>query len=306
MVFADPLPSWNEGAAKMAILDFIARITDAQGPDYVPVKERIAVFDNDGTLWCEYPLPPQVYFVLDQLSKLAQLNPELRRAQPYKAFLERDLKTIASFSKHDALLPAFATHAGMATDELDAAVHAWFETAVHPARRRSFTQCTYRPQLELLEHLRGYGFKSFIVTGGGVEFVRVVCQRLYGIAPERVIGSSTKAQLDLTGGHALLRKLPDLNSFNDRDEKAVNIGLHIGRRPILAFGNSDGDLAMLRYTLAGTGARLGLLLHHDDGDREFTYDRSFRVSPLSDGLDRYHIYGIRLVSMRGDWRRVFV
>ncbi|HVZ37051.1 MAG TPA: HAD family hydrolase [Polyangiaceae bacterium] len=305
MVLDDPLPSWKEGPVKKALLDFVARIGSAQSVDYVPIDERIATFDNDGTLWCEYPLQPQIYYTLQRLDHLARLHPALQEQQPYRAFLERDLKTIATFSKREALTPAFAVYAGMTVEDLQADVRIWFETAVHPFRKQLFAHCTYLPQLELIQFLRANGFKNYIVTGGGVEFVRAVGERLYGIPPERVIGSSTQMELELTEGRARLRKLPALHTFNDRDEKAVNIGRHIGRRPILAFGNSDGDLAMLRYVLAGSRARLGLLLHHDDVVREFAYDRTFRLSPLVEGLESYRAYGAELVSMKRDWNRVF-
>ena len=299
----DSLPSWNDGAAKSSILDFVARVTREGGPDFVPPAERIAVFDNDGTLWCEYPLQVQVFFTLAEIKRLTDADPALLGKPAFKAFLEHDLKALTSLPKQEVFEPAFAVHAGMTVEQFHQTATAWLEKARHPKLDRLFTTNIYQPQIELLRYLRENGFKTFIVTGGGIEFVRAVAERLYGIPPEQVVGSSTKAKFELDGGQ--IRKLAELGSFDDRDEKVVNIGLHIGRRPIFAFGNSDGDLAMIRYTLAGAGARMALLVHHDDEQREFAYDRDFRLSPLKDGLDHGADYGIGLVSMKNDWKRVF-
>ena len=301
----EALPSWNDGATKQSILDFVTRVTKEGGRDYVPSAERIAAFDNDGTLWCEYPMQVQVFFALDQLEHLATLKPEMRITQPYKAFLEKDLKTIATFSKKDAFAPGFATHAGMTVEEFRATATEWFRQAKHPKFDRLFTQGAYQPQRELLDYLRANGFKTYIVTGGGVEFVRVIAEQLYGIPPEQVVGSSTKSKVELVDGKLVLRKVAELDSFDDRDEKVVNIGLHIGRHPILVVGNSDGDLAMLRYAKSGARPSLALLVHHDDAEREFAYDRDFRLSPLREALDKADDYGIQVVSMKGDWKTPF-
>lgn len=300
-----PLPSWNDGPTREAVLGFVARVTAEDGHGFVPPAERIAVFDNDGTLWAEYPLYVQIYFTLSQLERLAALDPSLRAKPAFKALLDHDLKALQALPKREVFEPAFAVHAGMTIGEFRGTASAWLNEARHPKFGRLFTACIYQPQLELMDYLRQHGFKVFIVTGGGIEFVRVVSERLYGVPPERVIGSSTRAKLELGPGTAAIRKLADVGSFDDRDEKAVNIALHIGRRPIFAFGNSDGDLAMLRYTLAGEGERLALILHHDDGERESAYDRQFLVSPLDEGLDHAAEYGIGQVSMKRDWGRVF-
>jgi hypothetical protein len=299
------LECWNEGKARSAIIDFVERVTREGGPGYVPPEERIAVFDNDGTLWCEYPMQVQVFFALAQVKLLARQDPTLLEKPAFKAMLECDLKTLASLPKREVFEPAFATHAGMTIDEFRDTARQWLAEARHPTLPQLFEQGAYLPQCELLTYLRVNGFRTYIVTGGGVEFVRAVAEELYGIPPEQVIGSSTKMQLEWVEQEPVLRKLPELASFDDRDEKVVNIALHIGRRPILAFGNSDGDLAMLRYALSGPGPRLGLLLHHDDDQREFAYDRDFRLSALRDALDQATDYGITVVSMKNDWREVF-
>jgi len=301
----DPLPSWTDGFAKAAILDFVSRATREGSSDFIPVPERIAVFDNDGTLWVEQPLLVQLYFALDRLTAFARRDPALRERQPYKAFLERDFKTIAGFSRREAFEFVYTTHAGFTTKEFAEVAASWLADARHPTLNRLFTECVYQPQLELLDFLRSRGFKPFVVTGGGIEFVRCIAEKLYGIPPEQVVGSSNKTRLESGPGGPALFKLPELRSFDDRDEKVVNIELHIGRRPRLAFGNSDGDLRMLQYTSGGHGARLCLLLHHDDAQREFAYDREFRLSPLDEALRMAPASGFVVVSIKSDWKTVF-
>jgi phosphoglycolate phosphatase-like HAD superfamily hydrolase len=302
----ESLPSWNDGPARRAILDFVARVTTEGGEDYVSPPQRIATFDNDGTLWCEQPLQNQFFFAFDRLETLAAKDPAFRERQPFKAFLERDLATIQALGKQAAFEIAFATHAGMNADEFAAIARDWFATARHPKLNRPYAQCLYQPPVELLAYLRANGFKTFIVSGGGIDLIRAFAEENYGIPPEQVIGSSVKLRFEADGDHIDLMRLSELNSFDDREVKPANIALHIGRRPILAFGNSDGDLAMLRYTLAGKGARLGLLLHHDDAEREFAYDREFRLSPLLEALDKADEYGITVVGMKDAWKTVFL
>jgi phosphoserine phosphatase len=302
----DPLPSWNDGPIKNAILNFVSRVTNARGKDYVAPARRITVFDNDGTLWCEYPMQTQVFFAFAQLQELVSKNPELKDKQPYKAFLEHDTDTLHQLGKKAVFEFAFTTHSGLTTDEFEELAHDWFETARHPQLDRKFVKCTYRPQIELLTFLREKGFKNFIVSGGGIDLIRAFAEKAYGIPPEQVIGSSVKTKFEANGKGIDLRKLAELNSFDDREEKVANIGLHIGRRPIFVFGNSDGDLAMMRYAKAGKYPSLALLLHHDDPEREFAYDRDFKLSPLRDALDGIKTYDIKLVSMAQDWREVFV
>jgi len=299
------LSSWNAGAAKSSILNFVARVSREGGADYIRPAERIAVFDNDGTLWCEQPYQVQVFFLIDRVRELVANDPPLGDHQPFKALLEHDLPALHALGKKGLHELFAATHAGMSTEEFDVIATRWFGGARHPKFGRPFTRCIYQPQVELLEFLRASGFKTFIVSGGGIELMRAFAEDAYGIPRERVIGSSAKLHFELRNDRAVLMKQGELNSFDDRDVKPENIGLHIGRRPLLAFGNSDGDLAMMRYTLAGPGARLALLIHHDDPEREVAYDRQFRLSPLVEALDKAGEYGITVASMKRDWNAVF-
>lgn len=301
----DPLCSWSDGPVKTTIVDFIARVTMQGGRDYVPPPERIATFDNDGTLWCEQPMQVQVFFARARLQALAEKDPGLRERQPFKAFLEHDVHALHELGRKAVFETAFLTHAHTTEEEFDAIARAWLATAKHPKLGRLFKRCLYQPQIELLELLRQHDFKSYIVSGGGIDLIRAFSEQAYGIAREHVIGSSLRTAFEIRDGAGVLTKLPELNSFDDREAKVENIGLHIGRRPILAFGNSDGDLAMLRYARSGTGARLALLLHHDDDVREFAYDRQFKLSPLAEALDHAFEYELSVVSMRRDWQMVF-
>jgi hypothetical protein len=299
-----PLPSWNPGAARSAILDFIGRVT-GEGPDFVPAAERIATFDNDGTLWCEQPVPVQVFFLVDRVKELVAGDPALKDRQPFQAFLARNFKTLHALGKQGILELFAATHAGMSAEEFDRIARSWFASARHPMFDRLFKRLAYQPQVELLGYLRDNGFKTYIVSGGGIDLIRAFAEEAYGVPREQVIGSSARLRFEAQDGRVELIKVGELNSFDDREAKPQNIGLHIGRRPIFAFGNSDGDLAMLRYTLGGPGARLAMLVHHDDAEREVAYDREFRLSPLSEALDRAEEFGITLVSMKHDWKTVF-
>ncbi|HWL03869.1 MAG TPA: HAD family hydrolase, partial [Xanthobacteraceae bacterium] len=294
----DPLPSWNDTAIKATIVEFVARVTGERSPDYIPPPERIATFDNDGTLWCEHPLQVQFFFGRSRLEQLVASDAGLKERQPFKAFLEHDLKTIHEFGKRGFLEVAAATHSGMTEEEFEQVARSWLATARHPTLGRPFTELTYQPQHELLNYLRANGFKTFIVSGGGLDLMRSFAEERYGVPREQVIGSSVKTRFEIRNGSAVLIKLADINSFDDREAKPQNIGLHIGRRPVLACGNSDGDLAMLRYVKSGPGSRLALLLHHDDAAREFSYDRDFKVSPLAEALDKAEEYGLTTVSMK--------
>jgi len=299
------LSSWNDGRARSAIVDFVARVTKEGGKDYVPPAERIATFDNDGTLWNEHPMLVQGFFLADRIKQLAAKDPSITGRQPFKAFLEHDFKTLQSLGKQGLAELVFTTHAGMSEEEFADIGRAWFGSAKHPKYGCPFTQVAFKPQLELLAYLRENGFKMYIVTGGGVDFVRLISEQAYGIPREQVIGSSVKLRVEMKDGRPMLMKTAELGSFDDREAKVQNIGLHIGRRPILAFGNSDGDLAMLRYVRSGPGARLALLLHHDDAEREAAYDREFVLSPLAEALDKAAEYGITVVSVKRDWKAVF-
>lgn len=301
----DRLASWQAGPIKSAILTFVERVTTVGSAEFVPENERIAVFDNDGTLWCEHPLQPQVVFAQDRLRALCDADPTLGERQPFKALIEHDLKTIHTLGKQAIFEAAFMTHAGMTQAEFRVIARAWLASARHPKLGRLFTHCVFQPQIELLKHLRMNGFKTFIVSGGGIDFIRAFAEEAYGVPPEQVIGSSVKTHVETKGGAMEIVKAAELNSFDDREAKVENIALHIGRRPIFAFGNSDGDLAMLRYTKTGPGPSLALLLHHDDEEREVAYDRAFKLSPLVEALDRAGDYGIDVVSMKRDWAAVF-
>jgi hypothetical protein len=301
----DPLPSWNDTAPKRAVVAFVERVTRPGSAEFVPPPERIATFDNDGTLWAEQPVYVQLLFAIDRVKALAAQYPEWRTQQPFAAVLEGDLAQLGGFSEQELAQLLAATHAGMTTDEFSATVNDWIATARHPTTRRPYTQMVYQPMLELLAYLRGNGFKTFIVSGGGIEFMRPWTEQVYGIPPEQVIGSSGKLKFELEGGAPVLRKLPDVNFVDDKDGKPVGIQQHIGRRPVMAFGNSDGDLQMLQWTAAGAGPRFALLVHHTDADREWAYDRDSHVGRLDMAWDEAIAKGWTLVSMKDDWATVF-
>jgi hypothetical protein len=302
---SDPLPSWNEGPAKRSIIAFVAKVTTPGSSDYVPTPERVAVFDNDGTLWCEKPVPVQLFFLVDRVKTLAPRHPEWKTEEPFASILRGDLKS-ALAGGEPALLQLFAaTHAGMTTDEFAAIVKDWISTAKNPATGRLFVDMTYQPMLEVLAYLRANNFKSFVVSGGGIEFMRPWAEEAYGIPPEQIVGSSLKTQFELREGKPVLARLPDLNFIDDKGGKPVGINQHIGRRPIAAFGNSDGDLQMLQYTGAGSGARYCLYVHHDDAAREYAYDREDGLARLDKGLDEATAKGWTVVSMKNDWKTVY-
>jgi hypothetical protein len=305
MVDSRPLASWNDGAAKSAILDFVTRVTKEGGPEFAPPAERVATFDNDGTLCCEQPLQTQFFFAFNRVKELSAKDPTMAERQPFKAVLEHDYNTLFGLGLQALYELAFATHAGITDEEFIEIARGWLATAKHPKVGRLFKECVYRPQVELLAYLRENGFKTYIVSAGGVDFMRAFVDEAYGVPREQVIGSSVKLRFNAGGDRVSLSKLSELNTFNDREAKPLSIGLHIGRRPLLAFGNSDGDLPMMRYARSGSGPRLALLLHHDDAEREAAYDREFRLSPLSEALDKAGDYGLTVVSMKRDWKVVF-
>jgi hypothetical protein len=302
---ADWLPSWNDGASKARIVDFVHAVTDPTSKQYVPPSERIAVFDNDGTLWTEQPMYFQLAFILDRVKALAPQHPEWRTQEPFKSVLAGDMAGVAAAGEHGLLEMMAATHAGMTADEFRAIVADWLATARHPRFARSYTELTYTPMKELLAYLRANGFKTFIVSGGGVEFMRVFSERVYGVPPEQVIGSSIHTKYELRDGKPVIVRLPEIEFIDDKAGKPVGIHRAIGRRPILAFGNSDGDFEMLEYTTSAPGPRLGLIVHHDDGEREYAYDRQSSVGRLERGLDEAAQRGWVVVSMKDDWRRVY-
>jgi phosphoglycolate phosphatase-like HAD superfamily hydrolase len=301
----EPLPSWNDGQAKQAILDFVTRVTDPASPDFVPEPERVATFDNDGTLWAERPLYFQLFFAIDRVKALAPEHPEWAERQPFKAVLEDDMEALAASGEHGLLELVMATHAGMTTDEFAATAADWLATARHPTTGRPFTEMVYQPMLEVLDFFRANGFKTYIVSGGGIEFIRPWTEAVYGIPPEQVVGSSIKTSYEVRDGEPVIIRLPEMNFIDDKDGKPIGINSHIGRRPIAAFGNSDGDFQMLEWTASGAGARLGVLVHHTDAEREWAYDRESHIGRLDRGLDEAEARGWIVVSMNDDWRTIF-
>jgi len=308
---ADPLPSWSEGPAKQSIIDFVTKVTTPGSPDFVPVPERIATFDNDGTLWCEQPMPVQLYFALDRVKALAPQHPEWKTQEPFASLLKGDMKTAAAGGEHALMELLMATHTGNTTEEFNTIVKDWIATATHPKTGKHYTEMVYQPMLEVLAYLRANGFKNFIVSGGGIEFMRAWAEPVYGIPPEQVIGSSVKTQFEMRDGKAVLVRLPELNFNDDKADKPVAINQHIGRRPIMAFGNSRGDQEMLEYTEAGGGARFELLVLHDDAAREYAYGPAQGLPDVKLGAFTQAVYdeaqksGWTVVSMKNDWKQVF-
>ena len=302
---ADPLPSWNDGPTKQAIVEFVAQVSSPDSSNYVPPAERIAVFDNDGTLWAEQPLYVQIAFALDRVRALAPEHPEWKSTQPFKAVLEGDLETALSKTENGAAEIVMATHTGMTAAEFSAIAADWLGTARHPTTGRRYTEMVYQPMLELLAYLRANDFKTYITSGGGIAFLRAFAQNVYGIPPEQVIGSSTRTRYEYRDGNPVLIRLAETNFYNDKEGKPIAINQHIGRRPIAAFGNSDGDLQMLQWTCAGDGERFCLYVHHTDADREWAYDRESPIGRLDKGLDQAQAEGWTVVDMKIDWNVVF-
>jgi phosphoglycolate phosphatase-like HAD superfamily hydrolase len=301
----DPLPSWNDGPSKQAITGFVARVTQQGGPDFVPPAERIATFDNDGTLWAEQPMYFQLVFAFDRVRALAPQHPEWKDNEPFASLLKGDIKGALAGGDLAILKIVEATHAGMTTDEFQKIVQDWITTARHPKTGRLYTEMVYQPMLELLAYLRAKGFKTFIVSGGGMDFMRVFSERVYGIPPEQVVGSSGKLNFELRDGKPVIEKLAILDFNDDKAGKPVDIQVHIGRRPIFAFGNSDGDLQMLQWTAAGSGASFMGLVHHTDAEREWAYDRQSSVGRLDKALDAAALSKWTVVDMKSDWKRIF-
>ena len=310
-IAADPLPSWNDSSAKHAVLGFVAKVTNEGSADFVPEADRIATFDNDGTLWVEQPIYTQLAFALDRLRSMAPQHPEWKTQQPYKSVLDGDLETLKTGGKHALEQIIAATHAGMTSDDFDKITSDWISTAQHPRFKRLYTECVYQPQLELLKYLRENGFKTFIVSGGGIEFMRPWTERVYGISSPQVVGSSIATEFQFVDGQPVLMRLPKVNFVDDKAGKPVGIGQHIGKRPILAVGNSTGDLEMLQYTTGGSGARLGLLVYHNDAEREYAYGPAgglpdskigtFPQSLMDDATEN----GWIVIGMKENWNQIF-
>ena len=302
---ADPLPSWNDSASRQAIVRFVERVTAPGSPDFVPEPERIAVFDNDGTLWSEQPIYTQAAFVVDRVKALAPEHPEWTAKDPFASILKGDARGALASGEQGLVELVTATHSGMTTDEFGATVDRWIRTTRHPKTQRLYTEMVYQPMLELLDYLRANGFKTFIVSGGGTDFMRPWVERVYGIPPEQTVGTTADLKFEMQDGEPRLRKLPTVDHVDDKAGKPVGIHRFIGRRPIAAFGNSDGDLQMLQWTCAGPGARFCLFVHHTDAEREWAYDRNSHVGRLDEGLDEAAANGWTVVDMKRDWNRVF-
>lgn len=301
----DPLPSWNNGKAKKSIIQFVAKVTKKGSPYFVPPSERIATFDNDGTLWAEQPMYLQLFFALDRVKALSSLHPEWKDKEPFFSLLKGDVKGALAGGEQAMLEIVMATHAGMTSDEFAQIVKDWLATAKHPETKRPFTEMVYQPMLEVLTYLRANDFKTFIVSGGGIEFMRPWTEEVYGIPPEQVIGSSIKTKYEMRDSKPVLVRLSELNFIDDKAGKPVGINQHIGRRPIAAFGNSDGDLEMLQWTTSGSGARFALIVHHTDAVREWAYDRKSHVGQLDKALDEAQTKGWTVVDMKQDWKVIY-
>jgi phosphoglycolate phosphatase-like HAD superfamily hydrolase len=302
---SDPLSSWNDGQNKQSILSFVAAVTKEGSPDFVPAPQRIATFDNDGTLWCEQPMYVQLAFALDRVEALSNQHPEWKDKQPFKAVLDHDIAMLAASGEKGLLELIMATHAGMTTEEFAKIASDWLKTARHPKFKRPYTDLVYQPMLELLAYLRANGFKTFIVSGGGIEFMRPWTERIYGIPPEQVVGSSIKTKFQMQDGHPELFRLPAIDFIDDGPGKPAGINAHIGQRPIAAFGNSDGDIQMLQWATKSGGRRLGLIVHHTDTEREYAYDRKSHFGKLDKGFDAAKANNWTMVSMKDDWKHVF-
>jgi phosphoglycolate phosphatase-like HAD superfamily hydrolase len=301
----DLLPSWNEGPAKQAIIKFVQATTDKTSPQFVPPEERIATFDNDGTLWAEQPVYFQLLFAVDRVKALAPQHPEWKDQEPFASLLKGDVQGALARGEREVMGIMMATHAGYTTDEFAQIVKDWIATAKHPKTGRLYTEMVYQPMLELLAYLRANGFKTYIVSGGGIEFMRPWAEKVYGIPPEQVVGSSIKTKFEMRDGKPVLMRVPELNFIDDGPGKPVGINSHIGRRPIAAFGNSDGDLEMLQWTATGSGQRFCLYVHHTAADREWAYDRQSHIGKLDKGLDEAQARGWTVVDMKNDWKRIF-
>ncbi|TIM71407.1 MAG: haloacid dehalogenase-like hydrolase [Mesorhizobium sp.] len=302
---SDPLPSWNDTAPKAAIVEFVEKVSKEGSPDFVPEPERIAVFDNDGTLWIEHPMYVQLAFALDRVKAEAPNHPEWATTQPFQAVLEGDMKALTAAGEKGLLELIMATHAGMTTAQFEKIASEWIATARDPRFKKPYTELVYQPMLELLAYLRANGFKTFIVSGGGIEFMRPWTEKVYGIPPEQVVGSSIKTQFEMKDGAPNLFRLPQVNFIDDKAGKPVGIQEHIGRRPIAAFGNSDGDLEMLQWTTLADGPRFGLIVHHTDAEREYAYDRKSDFGHLDKALDAAAINKWTVVDMKADWKQIF-
>jgi phosphoserine phosphatase len=299
------LPSWNDGPAKSSIVGFVTAVTTEGGPDYVAPADRVATFDNDGTLWSEQPYYFQLAFALDRVKALAPHHPEWKDTEPFKSVLAGNLKDVAASGKKGLAQIIAATHAGMSTDEFAKIASDWIATAKHPKTGKLYTQMVYKPMLELIDYLKANGFDVYIVSGGGIEFMRPWTEKIYGIPAQNVVGSSIKTKYEVTDGKPTIMRLAEVDFIDDKEGKPLGINSHIGKRPIAAFGNSDGDFQMLQWTTAGDGRRFGLIVHHDDATREYAYDRDSHIGKLDMGPDEGPKLGWTIVSMKDDWKVIY-
>lgn len=305
-VYKDHLESWHDGAAKKAIMDFVTKTTKEGSAEFVPKADRIACFDNDGTLWSEQPMYFQLAFAIDRIKAMAPQHPEWKTKQPFKALLEGDMKTVMAGGEKSIMEIVMTTHAGMTTDEFAKSVKDWMATAVHPKTGKHYNEMIYQPMVELLHYLREHGYKTFIVSGGGVDFMRPWVEEAYGIPPDQVVGSSGKLKYDTSKGLTALVKLPEVNFVDDKAGKPVGIHQYIGKRPVFTAGNSDGDYAMLQWTSTATGyPRFGMIVHHTDEVREWAYDRKSHIGNLQKGLDDAKKYNWLIVDMKNDWKKIY-
>jgi phosphoserine phosphatase len=305
IVEADPLPSWNDGPRKEAIISFVEDVTDSASPNFIPVADRIATFDNDGTLWSEQPIYFQFFFALDRVKALAAEHPEWKNKQPYKAVLENDMPTLMQQGEHGLLEIVMSTHAGNTTDEFDSLVRSWIDTAQHPVKKRRYTELVFQPMLELLDFLRANDFKTFIVSGGGIEFMRPWVEGVYGIPKDQVVGSSIQTEYDYNNGKPIIKRLAKIDLIDDKEGKPIGINRYIGRKPVFAAGNSDGDLQMLRWTDANPLTSFQLYIHHTDSLREWAYDRDSHIGKFDIGLDEAIEKGWTVIDMQTDWKIIY-
>jgi phosphoserine phosphatase len=302
---SNPLPSWNDGPAKSAIIQFVNDVTNKKSSKYVKPIDRIATFDNDGTLWVEQPIYTQITFAFDRIKELAGQHPEWKTQQPFKGLLEGDMEAVGASGTKGIMEILVATHTGITNAEFEKIALEWLTTSKHSKFDRTYNTCIFQPQLELMTYLRTHDFKTFICSGGGIAFMRPISERAYGIPTEQVIGSSVVTEFQMKDGKPALMRMPKINFINDKKGKPVGINQHIGRRPIFAFGNSDADMQMIEYTMAGDGPRMGLFVHHTDDVNEYAYDRKSRVGTLDKALDMADAKGWHIVDMKKDWNRVF-
>lgn len=302
---SDPLPSWNDGETKSAILAYVQGITEEGSANFVPIEDRIATFDNDGNLWSEQPAYFQLFFAIDRVKAMADEHPEWKNKQPYKAILENNMDELMKQGEHGLLEIVMATHSGMSSEEFEEEVRNWLATAKHPRFNQPYNALIYQPMLELLEYLRANDFKTFIVSGGGVDFMRVWTEDAYGIPPYQVVGSTIKTEFDYNNGQALIKKMPALDFIDDKEGKPVGINKFIGKRPIFASGNSDGDLQMLQYADSNDYQSFMLYLHHTDAEREWAYDRNSHIGRLDKGLDEATAKGWTIIDMKNDWKTIY-